>query len=58
MTHPYAGQYFCIDLTMGDIQLQPIAEADVRKYLLGSGYAAKLYAEDLDPALDPLEPRA
>jgi len=58
MTHPYAGQYFYIDLTMGDIQLRPIAEADVRKYLLGSGYAAKLYAEDLDPALDPLDPRA
>ncbi|MBN1920260.1 MAG: aldehyde ferredoxin oxidoreductase family protein [Anaerolineae bacterium] len=58
MPHSYAGQYLRIDLTTGEIQLQAIAEADVREVLLGSGYAAKLYAEELDPALDPLDPRA
>ncbi|MDX9952561.1 MAG: aldehyde ferredoxin oxidoreductase family protein [Anaerolineae bacterium] len=58
MPHSYAGQYLRIDLTTGEIQIQPIAEADVREVLLGSGYAAKLYAEELDPTLDPLDPRA
>mgnify|MGYP000321370887 CR=1 FL=1 len=35
-----------------------IADADVQKYLLGSGYAAKLFADELDPSIGPLEPRA
>lgn len=58
MNRPYTGRYFHINLTTGENQLKPIAEEDVRKFLLGSGYAAKLYAEELDPALDPLDPRA
>ncbi len=58
MNYPYAGRYLRIDLTTGEIQLKSIVEADVRKYLLGSGYAAKLYAEELDSTLDPLDPRA
>ncbi len=58
MTHSYAGVYLHIDLATGAVTRKPIAAADARKYLLGSGYAAKLYAEELDPALDPLDPRA
>ena len=38
--------------------MKPIDEADVKTYLLGSGYAAKLFYDEIDPAIDPLDPRA
>ena len=57
MAFPHAGIYLRIDLDAGKVSIQPIAEADARRYLLGSGYAAKLYAEEMDPAVEPFDPR-
>jgi len=57
MTHAYAGKYFRIDLDTGEVREMAIADSDARKYLLGSGYAAKLYYEELDPEIEPLDPR-
>ena len=56
MPDVYAGQLLRIDLTGRTHQIEPIAGADVRRYLLGSGLAAKIYYQEVDPNLDPLDP--
>lgn len=56
MSCVYAGQYLRIDLDSGDVQAVPISDADVQKFFLGSGYAAKLYAEEMEPEVGPLDP--
>jgi aldehyde:ferredoxin oxidoreductase len=53
----YAGRYLRIDLTSGEVRVEAIAKEDVRQYFLGSGYAAKLYAQEMDPSVAPLDPR-
>src|SRR5512143_2567847 len=54
----YAGRYLHCDLSTGQFTVKTIDDADVKAYLLGSGYAAKLFYDELDPSIDPLEPRA
>ena len=56
MPHTYAGKLLRIDLTSGVHHIQPIDDASVRRYLLGSGLAAKIFYEEMDPRLDPLDP--
>jgi aldehyde:ferredoxin oxidoreductase len=56
MSNVYAGKLLRIDLTSGAHHIEPIDEADIRRYLLGSGLAAKIYYEEMDPSLDPLDP--
>lgn len=58
MSFVYAGKYIRIDLTTGEHKIETIDERDARKYYLGSGYAAMLYYKEMDPALDPLDPRS
>jgi aldehyde:ferredoxin oxidoreductase len=58
MPNVYAGRYLRLNLTTGEHRIETIAEADVQTYLLGSGYAAKLFYDELDPAIEPLDPRA
>jgi aldehyde:ferredoxin oxidoreductase len=58
MPNVYAGRYLRLDLTTGDQRIESILEADVQTYLLGSGYAAKLFYDEMDPSIDPLDPRA
>jgi aldehyde:ferredoxin oxidoreductase len=53
----YAGQYLRIDLTGGEVCAVAIAKEDARQYFLGSGYAAMLYAQEMDPDVEPLDPR-
>ncbi len=57
MALPYAGSYLRIDLDSGDISVHPISATDARHYFLGSGYAAKLYAEEMDAGVEPFDPR-
>ena len=52
----YAGKLLRIDLTHKTWREEPIADEAVRKWLLGSGLAAKIYYDEMDPALDPLDP--
>jgi aldehyde:ferredoxin oxidoreductase len=52
----YVGKYLRLDLTDGTWTEEPIGEDEVRKYLLGSGFAAKLFYDEMDPELDPLDP--
>lgn len=59
MPYVYSGQYLHIDLDTGAIAVRPIDEATVRRFLLGSGYAAKLFHDTLNPHLawdDPASP--
>ncbi len=52
----YVGKFLRIDLTHSTWTEEPISEDQVRKYLLGSGFAAKLFYDEMDPDLDPLDP--
>jgi len=52
----YAGKLLRINLTNKTWRKEPIADEAVRKWLLGSGLAAKIYYDEMDPALDPLDP--
>jgi len=58
MPYPYAGKYIRFDLGTGRYSVEPISDDDVKTYLLGSGYAAKLFHDELDASIDPLDPRA
>ncbi len=49
MPSVYAGKYLQIDLSTGEVTVQAIDDADVRRFLLGSGYAAKLFHDTLQP---------
>jgi len=48
MSHVIAGQYLRIDLSSGNIAAHTIDDADLRRFLLGSGYAAKLFYDEMD----------
>jgi aldehyde:ferredoxin oxidoreductase len=58
MPYSYAGKYIRFDLNTGHYSIEPISDDDVKSYLLGSGYAAKLYYDEMDPSIDPLDRRA
>jgi aldehyde:ferredoxin oxidoreductase len=58
MPHVYAGRLLRLDLSSGTQRIEPIDDADVRQYLLGSGLAAKIFYDEMDVDLDPLDPRS
>ncbi len=58
MPYTYAGKYIRFDLSTGQYTIETISDDDVKTYLLGSGYAAKLYYDEMDATIPPLDPRA
>ena len=54
----HAGKALRIELTEGQWQAEEISDDTVRRYLLGSGLAAKLFYEEMDPTVGPLEPES
>ncbi|MBW6474241.1 MAG: aldehyde ferredoxin oxidoreductase family protein [Anaerolineaceae bacterium] len=50
-----SGSYLRVNLTTGEVKKEGIREEDARRYFLGSGYAAMLYAREMDPNVDALE---
>jgi aldehyde:ferredoxin oxidoreductase len=52
----YAGKLLRVDLTKGAWSEESISEDQVQKWLLGSGFAAKLFYDEMNPDLDPLDP--
>jgi aldehyde:ferredoxin oxidoreductase len=52
----YAGKLLRVDLTKGAWSEESISEDQVQKWLLGSGFAAKLFYDEMNPELDPLDP--
>jgi aldehyde:ferredoxin oxidoreductase len=51
-----AGNLLRVDLTRRSYSVEPISEQDVQLYLLGSGLAAKIFAQEMDAGIDPLDP--
>jgi aldehyde:ferredoxin oxidoreductase len=45
-----------IDLESGEVREEAVAEEDAQRWLQGSGLAAHIFHEVMDPALDPLDP--
>ena len=45
----YAGKFLRIDLGTGAVAAEPIDDQVVRQFLLGSGYAARLFHDEMDP---------
>ncbi|MGD2147397.1 MAG: aldehyde ferredoxin oxidoreductase C-terminal domain-containing protein, partial [Anaerolineae bacterium] len=54
----YAGQWLQVNLGTGEIEIESVSSEEVRTWLLGSGWAAHLLYERLDPSLSPLDPRS
>ncbi len=49
----FAGKYLRIDLSEKSWREEAISESEVRSWLLGSGLAAKLFFEEMDPDSRP-----
>lgn len=58
MPYVYSGKYLRIDLTDKTYRVDTIPGDWVERYTLGSGLAAKIYYDEMDPSLDPLDPRS
>ena len=56
MSLVYAGKFLDVDLGSSHWQEKEIAPEIARNYLLGSGLAAKLYYDEMDPSIAPLDP--
>jgi len=56
MADGFWGRLLEVDLRSGQIGERDVPERDYRDYLGGSGLAAKILYEELDPEVDPLEP--
>jgi len=54
----YARKIIRIDLTARTWKVQSIPEEWYRTYTLGSGLAAKIFYDEMDPSVDALDPRA
>jgi aldehyde:ferredoxin oxidoreductase len=58
MSFVFAGKLARINLTTREYKIEPITDAMVEQYLLGSGLAAKIFYDEMDPSLDALDPRS
>src|SRR5574337_1637308 len=58
MSFVFAGKLARIDLTARQYTIEPITDAMVEEFTLGSGLAAKIFYDEMDPALDALDPRS
>lgn len=56
MANGYFGRLLTVDLGTKEIGERKITEEECRKFFLGSGLAAKLLYDELDPGRDPLDP--
>jgi aldehyde:ferredoxin oxidoreductase len=56
MPNGYYGKIARVDLTTGTSRMEPLSEGDCRLFLGGSGLAAKIIADEVPPAADPLGP--
>ncbi len=52
----YAGKILEINLSTGKIEVVSIREDDQKKFIGGSGLAAKIFFDSFDPRIDPLSP--
>lgn len=51
----FVGKYVKVDLSRNLIETKEINEQEIRTFLLGSGYAAYLYAQEMNPDVQALD---
>jgi aldehyde:ferredoxin oxidoreductase len=56
MPYAHAGKLLWVDLDSEQWQVTKVSDDQVRHYLLGSGLAAKILLDRLQPQLEPLDP--
>jgi len=56
MAGVYSGRWLSVDLGTREVREKWVTEGEARAWLLGSGLAAHLFYEMLDPGMDPLDP--
>ncbi|MDY7041004.1 MAG: aldehyde ferredoxin oxidoreductase family protein [Chloroflexota bacterium] len=56
MAYVCTGKLLRVDLTAGHWEVQEIGDEMIREYLLGSGLAARLFYDEMDPQRDALHP--
>jgi aldehyde:ferredoxin oxidoreductase len=56
MPYGYMGKLLEVNLTTGETSQRPIGEEYFRKYLGGSGVAARIFIDEFDHRVDPLSP--
>jgi len=56
MGYGFWGKLLVVDLRTGEMKERHVPEEEYHDYLGGSGAAAKILYEELDPAIDPLGP--
>jgi aldehyde:ferredoxin oxidoreductase len=56
MTNVYARKLLRVDLGSGTTEIEEIPEEAIQRWFLGSGLAAYLFYQQLDPQRDPLDP--
>lgn len=54
----YHGRYLHVDLTTGSTHVHPLADADLRRFLGGSGLGTFLLMQHAPVGVDPLDPAA
>jgi aldehyde:ferredoxin oxidoreductase len=52
----YTGKILEVNLSNGKIEIKSIKEGDQRKFIGGSGLAANIFFDSVDPNVDPLSP--
>jgi aldehyde:ferredoxin oxidoreductase len=52
----YARKVLRVDLTQNTWHDEPISDEQVKMWLLGSGFAAKVFYEEMNPKVGPLDP--
>lgn len=52
----YKGKILRVNLTNSKVSVEPLKEDYIKKFLGGSGIAAKILYDELDPRIDPLSP--
>ena len=57
MMHAYAGTVLRVDLTSGRIQREPLDTHQARAYIGGRGLATRMFCDEVDPGVHPLDAR-
>jgi aldehyde:ferredoxin oxidoreductase len=55
MPHIIAGNLLRVDLGSSEFRIEKIDNTDIRRFLLGSGLAAKMFYDEMNPDLAPLD---
>jgi aldehyde:ferredoxin oxidoreductase len=56
MSYGYRGKILEVDLTAQKTSIREVNQADVKRYFMGSGLAAKILFDEADLNLDPFDP--